>query len=256
MLASYEGMLFDALLKVRPAPVASFLKRCLGIRRRIVDTEIGRFWIDPASMFGREISTTGCYEPRMVDLMRRFLPRGGIFIDVGANEGYFTVAGAKIAGQEGRVLAVEPQERLLPIIRRNLQLNDVHNAAIECAAVSDHEGSANFHLAPDTNNGTSSLHNPVRYRVRTAKVPLRRLATILDEHQIARVDFMKMDIEGAEYEAVLGSLELFHAHRIRTIALELHPVQLNARGRGMSEVVGPLEAVGYREAAPSVWSLD
>jgi FkbM family methyltransferase len=142
------------------------------------------------------------------------------------------------------------------VIRRNIQLNDVRNVVIECAAVSNRDGFAIFHLAPDTNNGASGLYNPARYRVPTAKVALKRLTTILDEHQIERVNFMKMDIEGAEYEAVLGSLDVFRSHRIHTIALELHPTQLRARGYSMSKIVGHLEAAGYRELTPSVWRLD
>ena len=66
---------------------------------------------------------------------------------------------------------------------------------------------------------------------------------------------MKVDIEGGEYEAILGSPDVFRQHRVRVLALELHPRQLAARGKDAGELERFLRACGYMSsaAAPSVW---
>ena len=57
--------LYRFLSRVRPAPVASALKKALGIRRRPVETPEGRFWIDPVSNFGLALLRDRAYEPAM-----------------------------------------------------------------------------------------------------------------------------------------------------------------------------------------------
>jgi len=66
----------------------------------------------------------------MVLVVKSCLPPGGIFIDLGANEGYFSVIGSKLVGMAGRVLAFEPQSRLQPVINRNSTLNSCDNVEV------------------------------------------------------------------------------------------------------------------------------
>lgn len=77
------------LLRVQPAFVASFLKKVLRIRRHMISTQEGIFFIDPLSNFGYVLSSEGGYEPGMTAAVKQILRNGDIFLDVGANEGYF-----------------------------------------------------------------------------------------------------------------------------------------------------------------------
>jgi hypothetical protein len=58
---------------------------------------------------------------------------------------------------------------------------------------------------------------------------------------------MKIDIESFEYEAVLGSKELFQTDLIENIALELHPDILESRGKSGTDIVEFLQSAGYKE---------
>src|SRR4051812_38970298 len=118
--------LYQCLARVRPAPVASALKRLLRVRRRAVTTPEGTFWIDPVSNLGLEL-LRGRYEPSLTEVVRRYLRPGGVFVDVGANEGYFSAIAARLVGPTGRVVAVEPQARLRPVLEENFRLNGVAN---------------------------------------------------------------------------------------------------------------------------------
>ena len=183
----------------------------------------------------------------MVKTLKRFLPPGSNFVDVGANEGYFSVLGASLVGECGRVVAVEPQIRLKPVIENNFKLNGVRNATLYGVAVSNIEGIADIYLSPDMNTGSSGLISPNRYRVAKQQVRTVTLAQLLASAAIDKVDLMKMDIEGFEYEAVLGSKELFRDGRINAFALELHPESMRRRGIDPREIVDFLQRFGYRE---------
>ncbi len=124
-LTLYRKSLQAILMRVRPAPFASFLKKLSRVERTVISTSEGLFWIDPVSVFGYEISRKGVYEASMLGTLDRFLAPGATFVDVGANEGYFSVAAAKRCGRSGRIIAVEPQQRLQPIIRENLRINEI-----------------------------------------------------------------------------------------------------------------------------------
>jgi hypothetical protein len=88
---------------------------------------------------------------------------------------------------------------------------------------------------------------PTRYPLFRQPVALATLTQVLGEAGIARCDMMKIDIEGWEYEAVLGSREVFTARRVRTLALELHPHLLALRGFDSGAITQFLAACGYHE---------
>jgi len=233
-------------MRARPASLASLLKRVLGIGRTVIDTPQGRFWVDPISNLGIALTRHGSYESGMQKTLEKFLPSGATFVDLGANEGYFTVIGANECGPGGRVVAIEPQERLLPVIAENLRLNGVKWASVLNVAVTDSPGVVTLHLAPDINSGSSGLYRSAKYRLPTQQVAARKLAQVLDDERLAHVDLMKVDIEGFEYEALLGSPEVFRQHRVRALALELHPTILVERKKDITDITRMLAECSYR----------
>ena len=247
-------ILHRLLTIIRPAALGSLLKRLLRIRREPRQFSSGRFYIDPVSNFGATLLRDGEYEPEMAGTLSRFLKPGVTFLDVGANEGYFSVFASKIAGPSGRLVAVEPQRRLGPVLERNFELNGVRNVAVEHCAISNRQGKETMHLSPDMNTGSTSFVRSTRYALPTESVETITLSDLFDRHGIERADLMKMDIEGFEYEAILGSPELFENHRIKAIALELHPWILEKRHLNSADITAFLERCGYTvdRAAPTL----
>jgi FkbM family methyltransferase len=243
--SAWQGALSDILLRIRPAMLAAILKRALMVKRIVVDTPYGKFWVDPASTFGRQLCRHGTYESGMLKTIEKHLPPGGVFFDLGANEGYFTVIGAMRCGAAGRVVAVEPQVRLLGVIDENLLLNGVTWAKVENVAVNDRPGQVTIHLAANTNSGSSGLHRSTNYRLPTQEVTAKTLYQVLAEVGMEQVDLMKVDIEGFEYEAILGSPEVFRERRVRALALEIHPTLLANRSKDAHEITKLLDSCGY-----------
>jgi FkbM family methyltransferase len=249
----YDAMrsnVYDALRHVRPAPLASALKRMLRVKRVVTNAEFGQMWVDPVSAMGAAIISTRQYEPDFVALIRANLPVGGVFLDIGANEGVFSIVAAKTAS---RVIAVEPQSRLIPVIQENLRLNGIENVTIIRAAISDQLGTGTLHLSSDMNNGSTALSRNTRYPGMTETTPLMPLTELFDQLSLETVDFMKMDIEGYEYEAILGSPEIFQKQRIRAFCVEFHLDHLEARGKSGQIILDFLDRCGYDHSRRRWW---
>jgi FkbM family methyltransferase len=243
-------------LSVISPSVAKRFSTMVGMGRRTIETGNGSFWIDPFSGFGSEMLARGEHEPAMIGWIHETLKPGGIFVDVGANEGYFSVIAAKQCGETGKVYAIEPQEPCHAALRENSRLNGCNNIEIVPVVVSDHLGEAVLHLHSATNTGATSLWKQSRSGIRNLKTVCWPLQFLLDTKKIGSVDLLKIDIEGAEYEAVMGSPEVFRSGRVKALALEVHPPILAKRGLADSLIHDFLIDSGYRvEASQDLLSL-
>jgi FkbM family methyltransferase len=233
------------ILKVRPQFFASFLKKSLGFKRTNITTSEGIFHVDLASLLGDQLLKTGVYESEMIHVLKTYLGAGDIFVDLGGNEGYFTVIASLIVGKKGKVITIEPQSRLQPIIKKNLALNNCKNVTILQTLVSDSSGIGSLYLASDLNSGATSLVSISRFSLPKEDIQTLTLTEVFHQQKIFTCDLLKVDIEGYEYEAILGSKDLFTSHRIKAIALELHPYHLAKRRLSEKDIVNFLSSCGY-----------
>lgn len=211
------------LLRVRPAELADLLKRVFRIKRRAVATPAGvTLWLDPVTQFGQHVVSPAGYEMQMSNLIKGLLRKGDVFVDVGANEGYYSVL-ASLASEDGPVFALEPQSRLIPVIEENLRLNGCRNATISRVALSDHVGKETFHLQASTNTGSSGFFNTRSRGTGTESVSTMRMDDYFAKHRIKQVRLMKVDCEGAEKLVMAGGRETLRSRGIEVLAWEYHP---------------------------------
>src|SRR5262249_36101037 len=158
-------------------------------------------------------------------LIRKILKPGMVFVDVGANWGYFTLLGAACVGSRGRVLSVEPDPRLFALLRANLDYNGYNNVTPLSLAAGARTGTA--WLAGFDEHGSNwglsrivpgGVLGSMSFPVATAQ-----LDHILEQHEIDVVDLLKIDIEGSEDEALQGMSCGLADHRYLRLLLELHP---------------------------------
>lgn len=231
---------------LRPAWLASRVKKWMRVQPVRLDFDSGSMIVDPLSNLGMRLIRDGFYEPELTEYFRRALKVGDTFLDVGANEGYFSVLANTLVGTSGKIISVEPQLRLHDRLRSNFLANGMSNFQLLPVAVSDAPGEAMMHLTPDMNSGASGLSRVTRYECETQRVELKTLDGVLSSAGVGEVNLMKMDIEGFEHEAILGSKGLFVSHRIRCLAVELHPELMTKRRRDPGEIVSFLAEQGYR----------
>jgi len=197
---------------------------------------------------GRHYLQHGSFDPAELEFMTDALEPGATAIDVGANVGVYTVTAARRVGPAGRVLAVEADAEYVPRLCANLALNDVEGSVqVIAAAAGDSDGTAAFEVAAD--RAFSSIKPLVAYRGAgiSREVPLRRLDTIWAEAGEPQVDFVKVDVEGAEVEVIAGAERLLERCR-PALVVEVTPE------RTETEVRSRLGALGYEDVTPPTFS--
>jgi FkbM family methyltransferase len=245
------------LTRMRPLELALFLKWAFRVKRIEAEAQGIKLWVDPASNFGKRILREGNYEAELTSAFRELLLPGQTFVDVGANEGWFSMLAAKLVGTSGRVLACEPQERLWPVITRNIFLNSFANVQLQPFAVAEQPGEAIINLYPSLNTGSSNISTTKRRWETRQQIKLLPLTDILAPLQGADIDLVKVDVEGFEHKVLLSAGPHL-GKTIKRLVVELHPAQLEALGSSERQVVALLESRGYTRrvaAEVDVWEL-
>jgi FkbM family methyltransferase len=253
-----RAVISESIRRLRPAPLAAALVRISGLdRRRSVSTEKGTFFVNPMSVFGSCLLRGESYEAPTGEVLSRHLTAGGVFIDLGANEGYFSVLASHLVGPSGLVVAVEPQSRLQDPLRRNLTANSCNNVRVIKAAVCSRIMNVNLELTSSMNTGATSLFRHTKYRLPSEQVRGLTLAALLKELEVPHCDLIKIDIEGAECDALMASRDVFRRGVIRNIVVEVHYSILRARGLTWEPVHRFLMECGYlpKQASPQVYSF-
>jgi FkbM family methyltransferase len=186
----------------------------------------------------------GRYDQQGTTAVRGLLRRGDVFVDVGANIGWFTALAASIVGTRGTVLSFEPSpyayERLHHSVAR------ASNVRAFNIGLSEQDGELVLFVPPEARGN----HDPsmVEYcdGMTPVTVPVRRLGAVLEELGISRVDVMKIDVEAHEPEVFAGCESLLRAGCIRSILCEFNDPLLRKRGSSSLILFNYLRSLGYR----------
>ncbi len=139
-------------------------------------------------------------EPIEVEIFKKYISEDAVVFDVGSNVGTHALLAAKLA-REGRVLAFEPGSHAYTALRKNVALNNIKNITIYNAAVST--GDISWNLVQPGRSDEQSFLVPASENAPTLATV--RLDDVMFEHHIQQIDFLKIDVEGAEL-LVLKSL--------------------------------------------------
>lgn len=161
-----------------------------------------RIECDPTNFIDRYILATGMWEPLVISALHALVKPGDVCIDVGANAGYISLVMAGLVGATGKVLSFEPNRAIVPKFRRNFELNPLLQSRVELHTTGLGREAATMFLAPDERDivGNASLVASAG----TATTDFIHVET-LDSHCLARVDCMKIDVEGMELDVLRGA---------------------------------------------------
>jgi FkbM family methyltransferase len=165
-----------------------------------------------------ELLINGAYESETLSLLLMVASGNGVFVDVGANIGAFTVPLAKQLNS-GTVVAIEASPAVYPYLARNIELNDLHNIRLHhCAALDRDLDTVAFYEAPKDHFGMGAL--AAQFSGKAVSVTARTLDSILAQDGIDRVDALKVDVEGFEGQVFVGATKLLTGSRPPTIIFE------------------------------------
>lgn len=162
----------------------------------------------------------GDYEQNIQWAMERRLRPGMIFCDVGANAGFFSLLGAAIVGPKGTVTSFEPHPETARQLRRQMAVNSCDNVEIIEAAVCDKIGTAEF--SDDTIAVMASL-TEIGVGKRTITVKTETLDNVFGRR--SPPDLLKIDVEGAEIDALRGAGKLILQKR-PILLVEIHSPEI------------------------------
>ncbi len=176
----------------------------------------GKKWIVGAGTHGCWL---GSYEHNKQREFQKAIQPEDVVYDVGANAGFYSLLASVLVGEKGHVYAFEPLPDNARNLRKHLEMNRVRNCAVVEAAASSSDGEASFD--PSGDRYTAHLSTAGSIHVRTVA-----LDTLVSGNQIRPPDFMKIDIEGAEYDCLLGCERTIRAYRpvifLATHGQEIH----------------------------------
>jgi len=175
------------------------------------------------------LSINQVYEPFMTEVVRKMIKPNNYVIDIGANIGYYTLLFSKLVGEGGKVYAFEPASIPYSILLKNIEINNLKNIVVEKMAVSDKKGTATLYLAD--NLGHSKIGKPDYNQKVKNNVEVNSIS--LDEYFYTykgKIDFIKIDVEGAEYLVWKGMVNLIQQNRNIKIITEFTPNFLEEMG--------------------------
>lgn len=180
-----------------------------------------KFRIRNIDLLGFELINEESFEENTKNLIMNTVKCGMVVLDIGANIGYYTVKMASIVGEQGKVLAFEPNSLMVEELKNNIELNNFKNIQIHEIALSNISGNLTFYNPSIGKEAHGSLkQNKTFDFTDTKEVKAERLDMVLKNAGIDKVDFIKMDVEGAEYEVLLGAKELLSSDNKPIIIFE------------------------------------
>jgi len=194
---------------------------------------------------GRHIYYLGNHESEDIDYLVQALRPDDICFDVGANLGYYTVLMAKAVPQ-GRVYAFEPDPFSHALLQLNVRINRLENVVVNCLALGERPGTSSFFRCTDS--AYNSFKDTARKAVSSViEVPVTTLDEFVAANDVPRVDFVKVDVEGAEGLVLAGAKRLMQdsAQRPRLLLLELFEGNHRIFGDSAAEILESLRRTHY-----------
>lgn len=198
----------------------------------------------------RQLREQGVWEPYETQLLLSLLSPGDVFVDVGANIGYFSVLAAARVGAAGAVVAVEPDPDNCRLLRRSLAHNRLERQVrVVEGALSDADGEGSLFLSED-NLGDHQIYSDGTGR---SAVPIRLYhGGDLLSRTVPHIDVLKIDTQGSEWQVMRGLLPLLRrASRPPHIMIELTPYSLAQAGGSGRQLIELLE-----EVCEAMWIVD
>jgi len=187
-----------------------------------------------------------------------YTPRqGDVVIDVGAGVGTETLTLSRLVGDRGRVIAIEAHPETYRCLAKLCELNDLENVSPRQLAIMDRSGPVTL-----SDSETDISNTVMRETPGAIKVPGLSLDEVIDMERLTRIDFLKMNIEGAEALALHGMGRALSM--TEHLAISCHDFIADARGdesmRTKATVRKALEAQGFgvteRTTDPRRWIRD
>lgn len=186
------------------------------------------------------------YEEENFAYLQEHCSAGCTVIDIGAHIGLFSVRAGQLTGKNGKVYAFEPAPATQALLKKTIAINDME-AVIEPRneAIGDKDGVTHFYVSDAEGDNSNSL---VQYKddraLHAVEVKITSIDNFIRNRPLERVDFIKIDAEGFEYNVLLGCRHLFTQLKPHGI-LALHPNGIVSNGNSLEQIYDFMQEMNY-----------
>ena len=196
-------------------------------------------------MIQRHIYVFGVWEPAMSRWVEDYLREGDVFLDFGANIGYFSLLAAHAVGPRGRVVAFEPVPSIAVKMRANIAANGFANIDVHPVVASDVDAEFEVFCGPASNIGTSGTE-PVAGGTSEGYVSSVVAADAVPRELWALVRVIKIDVEGHEMRVLRGLESMLDVLATdAAVIVEVAPGRLRSHGESAEALVSFMTSRGF-----------
>ena len=187
----------------------------------------------------------GEFEKQTVKIIEDTLRSGMTMIDIGAHVGYFSLLGASLVGDEGKIYAFEPEPQNYSLLADNIERNGYKNVVAESKAVSEISGEAQLFISGLDNGSHSIYQNEKRKTTDYVPVQTVNLDDYLGTMGCHHIDLIKIDVEGAEIDVIKGMVGVLSREDAPTLIIEFCPFLLEAAGKQPVDLINLIREMGF-----------
>lgn len=200
----------------------------------------GKRWIVGSGNHGCWL---GSYEFEKQILFAKTIQTGSVVFDIGAHVGFYTLLASELVGSGGKIIAFEPLPRNIHYLKEHLRLNGCKNVTVIEAAVGSEQSNITY-FEEGRNSSTGHLSSKGRLEVKAVSID-----ELVSKGEIPPPDFIKIDVEGAEFLVLSGAKSILTTHH-PTIFLATHGID------GHRKCCMFLESLGYELQSISKNGID
>lgn len=186
------------------------------------------------------------YEAENFEFLKESCKPGALIIDIGAHIGLFSVIAAQVTGKTGKVYAFEPAPGTIALLQKTVVINH-EEQVIETIqkAVGKENGKITFFVSDNQADNSNSLVNYKEDRaLHGIDVAVTSIDNFVEEKKLTRLDFIKIDVEGAEYDTLQGAANTLKNLRPRCI-VAIHPQPVAAKGDTLEDIYDFIVGCNY-----------
>ncbi|MBS3963214.1 MAG: FkbM family methyltransferase [Methylomonas sp.] len=193
----------------------------------------------------RYIYYFGVWEPNLTTFIKNRLKEDDVFIDVGANIGYFSLLASTLVGRTGKVIAIEASPKIYTLLGHNINRNQCSNVSALNIAVSDKEEILKVFTSPDSNIGQTSVLPNLDFTYE-CDISAKPLSSIVNVDDFKKARLIKIDVEGAEWSVLSGLIPMLeHARSDIEIIVELSPDRLKDTDMSVEKIILNFKELGF-----------
>lgn len=187
------------------------------------------------------------YEAENFEFLKESCKSGAVIIDIGAHIGLFSIIAAQVTGKRGKLYAFEPAPGTFALLQQTVVINH-EEQVIETIqkAVGKENGKITFFVSDNKADNSNSLVNYKEDRsLHGIDVAVTSIDNFVKEKNISKLDFIKIDVEGAEYDTLRGAASTLKNLRPRCI-VAIHPEPIAAKGDRLEDIYDFIVGCKYR----------